>query len=271
MKFKNKIYSIAIFMAVIMLTACDKNEIAPLQLVVSNQAKIAVVNAVPGSPNIDIMSNGAKINGSTLAYAVRFPAIQYSVLMPGNATIKSVVNTPAILPTTAPNIAFGTELSSSTFNFVADKNYVVFVTGSPGATTTGTVIEDVFPAVANLKAHVKFVNAMPDGANMDLLSGIIPAGASAPTTSSALFSNITRNTGTDFVAIDVPLDGATYQFQLKITGGGANAGVTLNLAALPGRLYTVYARGFNTTNTIPGFTPARTVTAAPGISVFSNR
>jgi hypothetical protein len=271
MKLKNKIYSIAILMAVTLLTACDKNEISPLQEVISNQAKIAIVNAVPGTPNIDILANGTKISGSTLAYAVRFPAIQYSLLAPGNATVKSVVNTPAILPTTAPNIAFGTELSSSTFNFVADKNYVVFVTGSPGASTTGTVIEDVFPAVANLKAHVKFVNAMPDGLNMDLFSGLVPSGATVTPTSSSMFSNIARNTGTDFVAIDVPANGATYQFQLKVTGGGANAGAALNLAALPGRLYTVYARGFNTTYTIPGFTPARIVTAAPGIRVFSNR
>lgn len=271
MNFKNRLYSIAILIAVTSLTACDKNEINPLQEVVGNQAKIAILNAIPGSPNIDFMVNGTKFSGNTVAFGTRFPSIQYSVIAPGSVTMKGIVNTPLVLPTTAPNIAFGTELSSNTNNLDAGKNYTLFITGSPGAATSGVVIEDVFPAVASLKAHVKFVNVMPDGSNMDLMSGVVPAGATTPLSSAALFSNIAKNAGTDFVAIDVPADGASYQFQLRVSAGGTLTGSLFTFTALPGRLYTVYARGFNTTYTIPVFTPARTVAAASGLSVLTNR
>lgn len=271
MKITHKIWSI-IFLMSIVVSACDKNEINPIQEAVSNKARITVVNAVPGSPNIDALVNDVKINGSTIAFISRFPLTEYSLATPGTLTVKTVVNTPATIPTTAPNIAFGTVLSTSASTFEADKNYSIFVLGAPGTTTTGLLVEDKIPVPTTGKAFIRFVNAMPDGTAMDFFSGTIPSGSTIPTTSTAIFSNVAKGTAKDFIAIDAAAVGGTlYQFQLKSTGTNTNVGTSINLTAVEGKVYTYFSRGFNATYTIPGFTPARTVAAAPGLTLIVNR
>ena len=106
---------------------------------------------------------------------------------------------------------------------------------------------------------------------MDLLSGIIPAGFVNPTTSTAIFSNVVKNTAKDFIAIDALNIGTPYQFQLKDNLTGALIGTPINLTAVSGRVYTFFARGFNTTFTVPGFTPVRTVLAGGGITLMVNK
>ncbi|MBU0695253.1 MAG: DUF4397 domain-containing protein [Bacteroidetes bacterium] len=270
MKITYKIWSI-IFSISIIISACDKNEIKPTQEIVTNKTRITVVNALPGSPNLDVLVNDVKINGSTIAFISRFPLTEYSLSSPGSLTVKAVVNTPATIPTTAPNIAYGNVLSTNASTFEADKYYSIFVVGSPGATISGLLIEDKIPVQTAGKAFIRFVNAMPDGTAMDFYSGVIPDGAVNPTSSTAIFSNVAKGTSKDFIAIDATAVGTPYQFQLKSTGTNTNVGSSINLTAVAGKAYTYFSRGFNATYTIPGFTPARTVAAAPGLTLIVNR
>ncbi|MDA9554700.1 DUF4397 domain-containing protein [Pelobium sp.] len=270
MKIKFNILSIMVLLG-ITISGCDKNEIAPVQELATNKARITVINAVPGSPSMDALVNNVKINGSTISFGNRFPQTEYSLLPSGSLTIKSIINTPTTSPTTPPNIPFGTVTSTNTGNFDANKFYSIFVIGAPGGTTSGLLVEDKLPAGSSGKAFIRFVNAMPDGSGLDFYSGIIPAGSVNPTSPVAIFTNVTTGSAKDFIAIDASATGTPYQFQLKSTGTTTNVGTSVNLTAVEGKVYTYFSVGFNTTYIIPGFTPSRTVTAAPGLTLIVNR
>ena len=268
-KFKGLLFSV---FCIISLVGCDKNEIKPLQEPVNSIARITVINAVPGSPGLNAFYNDIKLNGNAINALTRFPNAEYSVLPPASYTIKTIVSTPTVIPVIAPLIPFGVLVSTSTANIEVDKYYSLYIVGSPVVTNISSfLIEDKIPVPVSEKAHVRFINAMPDGNNMDLLSGIIPAGSVNPTTSTPIFSNLVKNTARDFMAIDALNVGIPYQFQLRDNVTGALIGTPINLTVVSGRVYTFFARGFNTTFTVPGFTPARTVLAGGGITLMVNK
>jgi len=260
------------FFSALILSGCEKNVISPLEEKVEGMARLSVVNAVPGSPGIDVTVNDSKINGAAIPFSSRFPILEYSLFKPGNYSIKTNVNTPLIIPVLPPNIPFGTVLSTTTRNLESNKYYSLFLLGTPVVTNINTLlIEDNFPVPIKGKAFVRFINTMPDGNAMDLLVGIIPPGSANPTVSNALFSNILRGEFKNFEAMDTTPEGSTYQFQLRINGTTTNVGITLNQTLTEGRYYTVIARGFNNAFIIPGFTPVRTILAEGRISLFVNR
>lgn len=257
--------------SIIALSSCDKNEIEPLQETIAGSARITVINAVPGSPSLDAFYGDLKLNGNTIAALSRFPSTEYSALPSATYSIKAIVNTPPIIPTTAPNIAYGTVVSTTSAAMAADKYYSLFIVGPPEASSiTSFLIEDKLPQPVSGKAHVRFINVMPDGNNMDLLSGTIPDGSVNPTTLTVLFTNVVKNTAKDFIEIEATNVGTPYQFQLRNNLTSAII-VSGNLTVVSGRVYTIYSRGFNTTYTIPVFTPARTVAAGVGFVIMTNK
>ena len=268
-KFKGLLFFI---FCIISLVGCDKNEIKPLQETVNSIARITVINAVPGSPGLNAFYGDLKLNGNAINALTRFPNAEYSVLPPANYTIKTVVSTPTVIPAIAPLIPFGVLVSTSTAIIDVDKYYSLYIVGTPVVSNiTSFLVEDKIPVPVSEKAHVRFINAMPDGNNMDLLSGIIPAGSVNPITSTAIFTNVVKNTAKDFIATDALNVGIPYQFQLRDNVTGALIGTPINLTVVSGRVYTFFARGFNTTFTVPGFTPARTVLAGGGITLMVNK
>ena len=272
-KFKGILFFI---FCIISITGCDKNEISPIQETVKSAARITVINAVPGSPGLDAFYGDIKLNGNVIGSLARFPNAEYSVLSPATYSIKAVVNTPTVIPATAPNIAFGTVVSTTSAAIAADKYYSLFIVGPPVASSiTSFLVEDKIPQPKAGKAHIRFINAMPDGNNMDLLSGIIPAGSVNPTTSTAIFSNVARNIASDFIEIDAVITGTAYQFQLRNNVTGTSIGLSSNLTVVSGRVYTYFSRGFNTAFIIPGFTPVRTVAAiiptTASLSLMTNK
>jgi len=273
-KFKGILFFI---FCIISLTGCDKNEINPIQEPVNSVARITVINAVPGSPGLDAFYGDLKLNGNAINALTRFPNAEYSVILPATYTIKTVVSTPTVIPAIAPNIPFGTTVSTTTTALEADKYYSLYIVGAPVVSNiTSFLLEDKIPITVSGKAHVRFINAMPDGNNMDLLSGEIPAGSVNPTTSTAIFTNLARNTARDFIAIDALNVGTPYQFQLRNNVTGTLIGTPVNLNVVTGRVYTFFARGFNSNFTVPGFTnPTRIVSASGlgggGISLMVNK
>lgn len=279
-RFKQTIFS---FFSLIALVGCDKNEIKPLEeLIINGSARITVINAVPGSPGLDAFYGDLKLNGNVINSFARFPSVEYSVLPPATYSIRAVVNTPPpvvpppLVPPLPPNIAFGAVVSTTSAAIASDKFYSLFIVGQPVAgSITSFLVEDKIPQPKTDKAHIRFINAMSDGNNMDLLAGIIPTGSANPTTSTAIFSNVARNIASDFIEIDAAITGTAYQFQLRNNVTGASIGATSNLIAVSGRVYTYFSRGFNTAFTIPGFTPVRTIAAiiptTASLSLMTNK
>lgn len=273
-RFKQTIFS---FFSLIALVGCDKNEIKPLEEpIINGSARITVINAVPGSPGLDAFYGDLKLNGNVITSFARFPNAEYSVLPPATYSIRAVVNTPPpvvpppLVPPLPPNIAFGTVVSTTSAAIAADKYYSLFIVGQPVVgSITSFLVEDKIPQPKADKAHIRFINAMSDGNNMDLLSGIIPVGSVNPTTSTAIFANVARNIASDFIEIDAAITGTSYQFRLN-NNTGVTVGALANLTVVSGRVYTLFARGFNTTYTIPGFIPVRTIAAiTPAIASLS--
>ena len=272
-KFKGLLFFI---FCIISLTGCDKNEIKPLQEPVNSVARITVINAVPGSPGLDAFYGDIKLNGNPIGSLARFPNAEYSVLPPATYSIKAVVNTPTVIPAIAPNIPFGTLVSTTSAAIAADKYYSLFIVGPPVASRiTSFLVEDVIPQPKKDKAHVRFINVMPDGNNLNLLSGIIPAGAVNPITVTPIFLNVARNTARDFIEIDATNEGISYVFQARDNVTGTSIGAGIGFTVVSGRVYTLFARGFNTAFTIPGFTPVRTVAAiiptTASLSLMTNK
>ena len=272
-KFKQTVFFI---FCIIALAGCDKNEIKPLQEPVNSVARITVINAVPGSPGLDAFYGDLKLNGNAIIALTRFPNAEYSVIPPATYTIKTVVSRPTVIPAIAPLIPFGVTVTTTTTALEADKYYSLYIVGAPVVSNiTSFLVEDKIPIPVSDKAHVRFINAMPDGNNMALLSGVIPTGSVNPTTSTPIFTNLARNTARDFIAIDAINVGSPYQFQLRDNVTGTLIGTPVNLNVVTGRVYTFFARGFNTTFTVPGFTPVRTVAAilptTASLSLMTNR
>ena len=263
---------------IVLVAGCDKNEITQIQEPVKSIARITIINAVPGSPGLNAFYGDLKLNGNAINAFARFPNAEYSVLPPASYIIKTVVNTPPpvvptpIIPPPPPNIAFGTVVSNTSVAIAADKYYSLFIVGPPVASSiTSFLVEDKIPQAKADKAHIRFINAMPDGNNMDLFAGIIPAGSVNPATSMAIFSNVARNIASEFIEIDAAITGTAYQFQLRNNVTGTAIGAVSNLTVVSGRVYTYFSRGFNAAFTIPGFTPTRTIAAGAGISLMTNK
>jgi len=272
-KFKEILFFV---FCMVSLTGCDKNEISPIKEPVNSVARITVINAVPGSPGLDVFYGDLKLNGNAIGSLGRFPNTEYSVLPPATYSIKTVVNTPTVIPALAPNIPFGTVISTTSVAIAVDKYYSLFIVGPPVASSiTSLLVEDAIPQPKKDKAHVRFINVMPDGNNLNLFSGIIPAGVVSPITTTAIFSNVAKNTARDFIEIDATSEGISYLFQVRDNVTGTAIGAASGLTVVSGRVYTLFARGFNTAFTIPGFTPVRTVAAilptTASLSLMTNK
>jgi hypothetical protein len=264
-----KIYLMALMASA--FTACKKNEYPIIaNNPVSSGTFTRFIYAVPGAPNIDVYLNDTKINGTALAYPATFPNSNYSNTAAGTYTFKSVVNTPTPVPAAAPVIPFGTTLNSTTVNLSGAPYYSIFITGQPTATTvTPLVIEDMLPVPASDKAYIRFVNAMPDGNAVDLTGGLVPSNASVPTTISTYFSNLAPRGAGSFIAVDAIPAGSQYQLTMKQTSSQAVVGKTLSVSLIPGRIYTLWAYGFNTAYTIPNTTTR--VAAGATLGIYVNR
>ncbi|GAB2702259.1 hypothetical protein GCM10027037_29720 [Mucilaginibacter koreensis] len=252
-------------------TACKKNDypIIPNNPV-NGGAFTRFIYAVPGAPNVDVFLNDTKINGTALAYPVTFPNNNYSSAGAGTYTFKSVVNTPTPVPAAAPVIPFGTTLNSTALTLNEGAYYSIFITGQPTATTVNPlIVEDKLPVAASDKAYIRFVNAMPDGNAVDLTGGLVPSNASVPTTITTYFNNLAPRGVGNFIAVDAIPAGSQYQLTMKQTASQAVVGKTLSVSLIPGRIYTLWAYGFNTAYTIPNTTSR--VAAGATLGVYVNR
>jgi len=112
---------------------------------------------------------------------------------------------------------------------LAGGNYSVFARG-PVASIGALVIADDLTAPAAGKAHVRFVHLSPDAPAVDV----------AVTGGPVLFANQSYQDYTAFA----PVDAGTYDLEVRPAGSGTVALAVPGVVLQPGKIYTVFARGF---------------------------
>lgn len=223
----------------LLVAACGtQNDILRNQLPATG-ARVKFIHAVVDGPAVNVFANDAKLNGTALVYGNTFPA-EYSVLQPGNATLR--VSTVA-----SGTVAEATVLSAP-LTVETDKYYSIVATGTPTA-LSAVVINDDRDVPDPAKNYIRVLNLVTNGPALDLAIG----------TGTPLLTNIARNTASAYVAVDPNAATAPYAFQLRSTGTTTLVGPTLTFNTLNrGRKITIVVRG----------TVGRTGAAAPALSTY---
>ncbi|HMI03591.1 MAG TPA: DUF4397 domain-containing protein [Pedobacter sp.] len=154
-------------------SSCKKNAVQEIDAPPSNGAYIRGYNFAVGGPSINFYVNDTKISAVNSTTGAEAPAgVAYAGIFPAN-------NSYALLSSIG-NVAFKTKISSTaTANanaVIADisatveagKYYSFFTSGiydAAAKTTSGFVLEDVFPAPDTAAAYVRLVNTIPNAIN----------------------------------------------------------------------------------------------------------
>lgn len=176
-------------------------------------AMVKVVHASPDAPAVDLIVDNAKA-GSNLSF-------------PGNTGYLTV---PAGTRNVKVNVAGSmTTVINADLLFDASKNYSVFAVDAV-AKLGAIVLEDNLAAPASGKAHVRFVHLSPDAPAVDITTE----------TGAVVFANRAFKQNTEFT----PLDGGTYNLQVRLAGTSTKVLDLPNITLVAGKIYTVFARGF---------------------------
>lgn len=237
-------------LAALATAACDKNPVLR-QDELATGARVKFIHAYPDGPatGVNVLLNDRKLNGGTptatvpvpaLTFGSTFPAApaDYSVVEPGNATVKVVVpataTTPEVVALTAP------------LTLEDNQYYSIIATGSP--TPEAVVLKDEFAAAAidPGKAYVRYVNLIP-GTTYDI----------AVRGSTPLKTAVAYKSATPFY----PLESVSTVLEFRETATGKVVGSISFPDFLGGRVFTFYTRGV----------VGRTGVQAPTLSWYRNR
>ncbi|MGA9117302.1 MAG: DUF4397 domain-containing protein [Bacteroidota bacterium] len=177
-------------------------------------ARVMVVHASPDAPPVDLYVDDVKVNQTPLS----FPnATAYLTVPAGTRNVKVKVggDTVTVLNQTLP-VAAG---SVST----------VFAADSVAQLKT-LLLADNLAAPAAGKAHVRFVHLSPNADTVDV----------AVTGGPVLFA------GQGFLEYSAftPVDAGTYDLEVRLAGSATPVLALNGVALAPGKIYTVWARGF---------------------------
>lgn len=205
-------------------------------------ARIKFVYAAPGGPGVNFFVNDIKVTSGginlPLSFFSSFPATDYSVIPGGsvNVKVKGLVNNVETL------------LLETTLN-LTDENYYSFIVTGIAPNYTTMLVNDNVAQPNDGQARIRFVNLIPNSANIDLITTVAPTGA-APGT---LFSNIAFKGGdTNFslLGLGTTTNGAsatTGVFTVRIVDSVTKATLatlaTASSTFVGNKVYTLVARG----------------------------
>lgn len=211
MKIKNTLFFGIIMVSAMVFSSCSKEDTP------AATAKTMVVHASPDAPAVDVL-----IDNSTVVNNVAFPSFTTSYLSVNTGTRRVRVN------------AAGTTTSiiDVSLPFDANKNYTIFAVDSLSKITP-IRLEDDLTAPASGKAHVRFVHLSPNAPAVDIAvtGGAVISG----------LSNTAFKASTSFV----PLDAGTFNLDVRVAGTSTVALAVPNVTLQSGKIYTIFARGFN--------------------------
>jgi Domain of unknown function (DUF4397) len=273
MKNRYKIITMLPLFAVL-FCACEKDHnFAPYtEYAPTAEAKLKFTHAAvgPNGTNFTInylvndkkVSSIAAITGLPLGfgYGSQFPVnfIYYAFVQPGAQTLKVVKPATTAVPEAT--------IASETITTEAGKNYSSFLVGLSPNYSVFTLNDDLSVSTINSsKAYVRFINLIANTpvAGYDLgIIKITPATSTTPLTRTEVF---------------VPLEtipeneNSPYEVELRTPGTTtviAKLATSANFNPRPGRIYTVYARGY--VGGLSGGLPSTTVNI-PALSFYTNK
>lgn len=180
------------------------------------KAKVMVVHASPGAPDVDILVDDTKVNTVPLAYPNN---TAYLDVTAGVRNVK--VNVAGLTPVV--NV-----LDFSTPTLVAGSSYSVFA-GNTVADIEPIVFTDNLSAPEQGKAHVRFIHLSPDAPAVDIA---LVGGA-------VVFPNFSFKEASTFT----PLNAGTYNLEVRVAGTATVALTLPPVTFVSGKIYTVFAKG----------------------------
>ena len=193
--------------SLVTLSSCEDEQIT--------YANVLVAHASPDAPGVDLLIDDVKVNTQPLTYPGNTGYLQAES---GTRNIKV-------------NVA-GTSNSVINGNLVveADENYSIFAVDEVAEITALVLVDDLTPPAAG-KAHVRFVHLSPDAPAVDI----------ALTGGAVVFPNVAFKGFTAFTPLDA---GVAYNLEVRVAGTSTVALVLPPVTLQPGKIYTVFAKGF---------------------------
>lgn len=186
-------------------------------------ARIAIVNASPGSPELSFYYNGTKSNSSPLSYGTAF---DYKDFKASTASLASAL---AITENGKADTLFRTN-----FYFAPEKSYTVFIADIPPRITFA-ISEDPLKVLTDNKANIRFANLSPDIGELDVsIAGYYNY--------ESLFRAIPFKSVSAYSAVDT-----REKLNIKVRENGKQE-VLIALADISieeGKTYTIWLRGLN--------------------------
>ena len=203
---------LAVFL--VTFTACQEDEGDVVEPVPT--AYVAIYNAAPNSPELDVLVDNRQIFRQPLNYT---DYTQYLNFYTGERALK--VN----------SFNASSALVDTTINFQPDQAYSVFIADDL-ADLSAVVVEDNADTPAAGKALVRMIHLSPDAQAVDLVEE----------DGTRLFADQQFKQATDFVEVDAN----TYNLMLNATGSGDEVASIPDADFRSGGIYTVIVRGFAT-------------------------
>ena len=207
---KKKIFAffpVLAFIALVTVTSCSKEAD-------KTYSKILVTHASPNAPGVDLLVDNNKQNSVALSYPNNTGYLQVES---GTRNIKVNVT------------GTSTSVINADLALEAGKNYSVFAIDS-ASKISALVIGDDLTTPASGKAHVRFVHLSPNAPAVDV----------AVTGGAVVFGNKVFKNYTAFT----PLTSGTYNLEVRVAGTTTVALLLPGIVLEPGKIYTVFAKGF---------------------------
>jgi hypothetical protein len=246
-----------LFATVAFMGGCEKNSWKTREITYPEGkalVKIGLFTAYSVNSPIRVAINGQMMSNELL-YPIPFPGgglntngslnSDYLMIEPGNAKIELFImnqGTPKPI----------SKLLESNIDMEADKRYTLFLADTAG-NTAAWVVRDDTPTPDSGFSRIKFVNAMPNVASMDLYKG------TNASTATLLVANVAYKGVSDYVNVTPGTD----SFFVRRAGDPVSATPIARRAfALANqRIYTIFSRGYNGT----------TGNRAPNVSAIVNQ
>ena len=190
-------------------------------------------------PSVNFYANDTKItatssttgaeSSSGTAYGAVGNAALYSGIEPGQYTVSGRIS--------AAGADKDVPVSNTPVTLVDGKSYSYYLSGFYNTTTKAVesfVVEDELPAIDFSTTYVRFVNAISNASPMTLY-----AKNTTSATETAIGGEIAYKNAGAFVSIP----GGTYDLSTRYAGTSTNAISRTGVAFVPGRIYTINARG----------------------------
>lgn len=244
----NRSQSIAAIVCVALLSACGDNAVQKITTTLPGSSikfyNFGVCGTTPTAttscmPSVNFYANDTKMTavnsatGSESSLGTAYTAVGngglYSGIAPGGYTISGRIS--------AAGADKDAPVSNTAVTLEDGKYYSYYLSGfydATAKTVDSFIIEDDLPTIDFGTTYVRFVNAIANANPMTLYAKNTTSG-----TETAIGAETAYKGATTFVSVP----GGTYDLSTRYTGSTTNAISRTAVAFVPGKIYTISARG----------------------------